>query len=223
MTDTSTPEVAAVIPARPVEPFLDEAVDSVLRQPEVVELAIATCRRDSPTAQLAESHPDSRVRLVISGGPSAADNLNAGIAATAGLWLAFLDADDRWPAERISAGLRAARASPGTRLVLGQHRSMTASGDFLGDVRWSLLGAALVTREAAEQIGPFDPSLIAPMRWIVRARDLGIATVEVPEVLLYRRVHADNLTRREAAQLREAYLTFARERAQRRRRAGGAD
>lgn len=217
MADMPTSGVAVVIPARPAEPFLNEAVDSVLCQPEVVELAVATHHSDSPTAQLAATHPDSRVRLALSGGPSAAENMNAGIAATAAPWLAFLDADDRWPPGRIAAGLRAARATPGTRLVLAQHQAMTADGLVFGDAQWSLLGAALIAREAADQIGWFDSSLIAPMRWMVRARDLGIATVELPQVLLHRREHADNLTRRERPELYQAYLTFARERAVRRR------
>lgn len=217
MADLPTSGVAVIIPARPVEPFLNEAVDSALCQPEVVELVIATHQRDSATTQLVAGHHDARVRLVLSGGPSAAENLNAGIAATAAPWLAFLDADDRWPHGRIAAGLRAASASPGTRLVLAQHQAMTADGLLFGDAQWSLLGAALVTREAADQIGQFDSSLIAPMRWMVRARDLHIATVELPEVLLHRREHADNLTRRERPDLHQAYLTFARERAARRR------
>lgn len=145
--------------------------------------------------------------------------MNAGMSATTAPWLAFLDADDRWPPGRIAAGLRAASAAPSAQLVLAQHQTMTADGHLFGDVQWSLLGAALVTRQAADQVGQFDSSLIAPMRWMVRARDLRIATVELPEVLLHRREHEDNLTRRERTEVYQAYLTFARERAARQVRA----
>jgi len=45
-----------------MEPFLLEAVDSVLRQPEVDELVVATHLDDSPATRLITQHPDSRLR-----------------------------------------------------------------------------------------------------------------------------------------------------------------
>jgi glycosyltransferase involved in cell wall biosynthesis len=204
-----------------MEPFLREAVDSVLRQPEVVELIVATHDGDSPTARLVAQHLDPRVRLVVSAGPSAGENLDAGVAQTEAPWLAFLDADDRWPAGRLAAGLHAAGAAQGPQLVLGQQRAMTADGDLLDAVAPApLLGAALVAREAADRIGPFGASLIAQMRWLVRARELGIPTAEVHEVVLHRRAHAGNLSRVQRPELHRAYLALARERAAGQRQSG---
>jgi hypothetical protein len=196
----------------------------VLRQPEVDDLVIVTHEGDSLTARLATTHHDARVRLVISDGPSAGENLDAGVAATASEWLAFLDADDCWPSGRITAGLDAARTVEGTQLVLGQLREMNADGSLL-DVTLAapVTGAALVTRETAEQVGRFGASVIAQMKWMLRARELGVATVELTDVMLHRRAHAANLSRLQRPALRQAYLALARERtAGRRRNAGGA-
>ena len=55
------------------------------------------------------------MRLALSAGPSAGESLDAGVAQIAAPWLAFLDADDCWPAGRLAAGLHAAGAAPGTR------------------------------------------------------------------------------------------------------------
>ena len=55
------------------------------------------------------------------------------------------------------------------------------------------------------------------MRWLVRARELGIPTVELHEVVLYRRGHAGNLSRVQRPELHRAYLTLARECAARQR------
>lgn len=220
MTDAPMDLVAAVIPARPEEQFLTQALDSVLRQPEVGDVVVTTHLSASPTAHLAADHPDPRVRLVISDGPSAGDNLNAGVAATNSAWLAFLDADDCWPVGRIAAGLRAATASPGTHLVLGMQQAMSADGVLLDDIQWSMLGAALITQEAAGRIGPFGSGLISQMRWVLRARDLGIPTVELAEVLLHRREHPGNLSRIRRSDLHQAYLTLARERAAQHRNSG---
>ena len=219
MTDLHTGLVAAVIPARPEEPFLAEALNSVQRQPEVADIVVATHIADSATARLAAGHPDSRVRLVISDGPSAGENLNAGIAATDSDWLAFLDADDYWPVGRIAAGFRAANAVPGTQLVLGQQRAMNVDGVLLAEIRPPLLGAALVTREAANRIGPFDAEMISQMRWLLRARELGVPTLESTEVLLHRREHSGNLSRLRRGDLHQAYLRLARERAAQHRNA----
>jgi hypothetical protein len=206
--------VAVVIPARPTEPFLLEAVDSALRQPEVDELVVATHLDGSPSAQLITEHPDSRVRLVISSGPSAGENLDAGLARTTAKWLAFLDADDCWPAGRVAIGLRAVDAAPGTELVLGRQRAMTADSQLLSAAAPApLLGAVLISRAAADRIGPFGADIIAQMRWLLRARELGVPTVEVADVVLHRRGHADNLTRTQRPELHRAYLALARERA----------
>lgn len=213
MTEVQTGLVATVIPARPEEPFLAEALNSVQRQQEVTDIVVATHLADSPTARLAADHPDARVRLVISDGPSAGANLNAGIAATDCVWLAFLDADDCWPAGRIAAGLRAANSVPGSQLVLGRQRAMNADGVLLEQIRPPLLGAALVTREAADRIGPFDADMISQMRWVLRAQDLGVPTVELDEVFLHRREHSRNLSRLRRSDLHQAYLALARERA----------
>lgn len=209
--------VAVVIPARPMEPFLLEAVDSVLRQPEVDELVVATHLDDSPTARLITGHPDPRVHLVISSGPSAGENLDAGVARTAATWLAFLDADDCWPAGRIAVGLRAVGAAPGTELVIGRQRAMTADSQLLPAVAPApLLGAALISHAAADRIGPFGADIIAQMRWLLRAREHGVSTVELTDVMLHRRGHANNLTRTQRPELHRAYLALAREHAARR-------
>lgn len=215
-------DVATIIPARPDEPFLAEAVDSVLSQPEVVDLVVATHQVDSPSARLATRHSDARVRVVISDGPTAGENLDAGIAATSCSWLAFLDSDDRWPAGRIAAGLKAAELIPGTEMVLGRLHEMNADGVLLdATVPAPVPGAALVTRTAADRVGPFGLGLISQLRWMLRARELGIRTVELDEVMLHRRAHGGNLTRLQRPELQRAYLELARERAARRRSPSG--
>jgi hypothetical protein len=216
-----TDHVAVIIPARPEEPFLAEAVASVLAEPELSHLVIATHERHCPTAQWVGRQLDTRVGLVISNGPSAGENLDAGVAHTDAPWLGFLDADDTWPAGRLRAGLAAARRSPGAELVLGQQRAMTADGELLEAIAPApLLGAALITRAAADRIGPFGDTMVAQMRWLLRARELAIPTVALDEVVLHRRGHAGNLSRVKSAELHRAYLRLARERAASQRSAG---
>lgn len=214
---------AVVIPARPSEPFLGEAIASVLAEPEVTQLIVATHYGGSPTAQLVDRHPDPQIRLALSGGPSAGENLDAGVAQAKEPWLAFLDADDCWSPGRLATALAAVRRTPGTELVLGRQRAMTADGALLGVTAPApLLGAALITRAAADRIGSFGDSLIAQMRWLLRARELAIPTIVLDEVVLHRRRHTGNLSLLRHTELHQAYLLLARERSAAARNGNGA-
>ncbi len=204
--------VAVVIPARASEPFLEEAVTSVLAEPEVTHLVVATHDGESQTAELVDRYPDPRISLVFSSGPSAGENLDAGIAWTRAPWLAFLDADDCWPAGRLATALAAAGRTPGTELVLGRQRAMSSDGALLeATAPAPLLGAALIKRAAVDRIGPFGDSLIAQLRWLVRASEIAVPTVLLNEVVLHRRRHGGNLSLVRRTELHQAYLMLARE------------
>jgi len=56
------------------------------------------------------------------------------------------------------------------------------------------VGNLVVRRAALERIGPFHPDDWGNLDWLLRARDLGVASALVPEVLLRRRVHGGNLS-----------------------------
>ncbi|GAY17380.1 glycosyltransferase family A protein [Mycobacterium sp. shizuoka-1] len=222
MSDWSATAVAAVIPARPHEPFLGAAIRSALSQPEVVEVLVATCQSTSPTAQLVRDHPDPRVRLVRSHGSSAGENLDAAVAAVSAPWVAFLDADDMWPAGRIGTGLRAADAAPCVQIVAGRQQFMDETGCVLSVITPApLLGTVLVRHEAIDQIGPFGDGMVAQMRWLLRAAEIGIPTLELSEVTLLRRSHAGNVSRVHRGDLHQAYLTLARQRITRQRTSRG--
>jgi hypothetical protein len=106
-------------------------------------------------------------------------------------------------------------------LVFGRQRAMTTAGALLAATAPApLLGAALITRKAAHRIGPFGNSLIAQMRWLVRARELAIPTIVLEEVVLHRRRHAGNLSLVRRPELHRAYLVLARERTARTRSDG---
>jgi succinoglycan biosynthesis protein ExoO len=99
------PSVSAIMPAFNAAGFIHRAIDSVLDQGDhLLELIIVDdCSRDQ-TRQLVRRDygTDERVKLLWTdrnSGPGAARNL--GISAAAGDWIAPIDADDRWTAERL--------------------------------------------------------------------------------------------------------------------------
>ncbi|MBJ7470527.1 MAG: glycosyltransferase family 2 protein [Solirubrobacteraceae bacterium] len=208
------PGVSVVIPARADEPFLAEAVDSALAQPETVQVVVGSFEPTGNTAQWCAAHPDGRVRWARSTQACAGANTDAALALTTASFVAFLDADDRWPAGRLAPALRALTGPPAAGLCLGWQQAMDEAGTLLPHTAPApLMSAAVATRATVDLVGPFGNDLAAQMRWLVRARDLGVPTVRLEQVVMHRRAHGTNLTTVARPQVHQSYLQLARERA----------
>jgi hypothetical protein len=69
------------------------------------------------------------------------------------------------------------------------------------------------------KVGPFDPALQKgdSADWIQRANDLGARSELVEDVLLHRRLHAQNRSRTNASESRDEFLHLLKSRLNRRR------
>ena len=110
-------DVSIIIPAYQAESYLDDCVNSVLSQShKALEVVIVDDGSTDKTPGICEAlqAADSRVRVIHqkNGGLSAARN--SGLAAAAGEYVLFLDADDFWDDEDALARLveRAGRTDP---------------------------------------------------------------------------------------------------------------
>ncbi|MGA8161383.1 MAG: glycosyltransferase [Acidobacteriaceae bacterium] len=112
LANADCPLVTAVIPTRGRPELLVGAVRSVLRQTwPKMEVVVVVDGPDAATeSQLALIH-DVRVRVVfLERACGGSDARNAGVHAARGEWIAFLDDDDEWLAEKIERQMRAAVA-----------------------------------------------------------------------------------------------------------------
>lgn len=230
--------ISVVIPAFNAAAFLGECMDSVQAQQSDVELEICVVDDGSTdgTADLVRARP--AIRLVqhgVSRGPSAARN--AGIDATHGEFIAFLDADDLWPAGSLAARVRVLRRYPQAALVFGDCRQFDAqtafvptlfesggwgaaswgAGDIVPDAYRQLLqdnfittGSVVARREALAAAGGFaeELRLVEDLDlWLQLTRGHPIAWCS--EVCLLRRRHTSNLSRDPRA-MSLAYLEVLR-------------
>jgi len=104
--------VSVVIPAYNIEAYLARALDSVLAQTlKPDEIMVIDDGSTDQTAAVAQRY-GSRVRYIhqSNAGPSAARN--TGIRAAEGQWVAFLDGDDEWLAEKLELQLALLRRYP---------------------------------------------------------------------------------------------------------------
>lgn len=96
--------VSIIVPARDVEIYIADAIQSVLDQTYLNwELIIVANECVDNTVAKVKSFDDPRIKLIVTdeGGLSNARNL--GIGAAAGGFICFLDADDKLPANSIKA------------------------------------------------------------------------------------------------------------------------
>ena len=106
------PIVSIIVPAFDAEPFIEatlaSAVGQTLRDIEIIVVDDVSRDRTAEIVAAAAAR-DPRIRLIRqqrNGGPSAARN--TGIAAARGLWIALLDADDRYEPDRLERMLACA-------------------------------------------------------------------------------------------------------------------
>ncbi len=98
-------KISVVMPAHDAEAYIEASVRSVLEQtyPDFELIVIDDGSRDG-TAEIVErlAQEDSRIVLLRSARNSGASaSRNAGVAHARGVWIAFLDSDDLWQADKL--------------------------------------------------------------------------------------------------------------------------
>ncbi len=228
----SRPFVSAIIPAYNAARFLPEAVESIRRQNyEPLEIIVVDDGSADATADVARGLGDD-IRYVpqANRGPAAARN--HGLRLAQGEVIAFLDADDLWPDDKLEVQMGRLLEEPHLQVILGMAQYVRLPGarhgrfplEHLTDgVECTYLSASIFRREAFEAVGPFDESLWTgeDQDWFLRAMEKGIPMAGVKHVTHIYRLHTSNMTLGlRAAEL--GMVAFVKRSLDRRRRAGGA-
>ena len=211
------PMVSVIVPVFNGEDFLAEALDSIFRQHGVdIEVIVVDDGSNDRSANIARAS----VKPVLyhfqeNAGPSAARN--AGLKRARGEFIAFLDADDQWPANKLQQALKVLQEEPAVQVVIGRSqflklRTGGTSGNTFEEVLtpriYLQLGSAVFRRSAFERVGPFNPEFrySEDIDWFMRAREQGVLMKTLDSISLLHRLHGNNMTgatRREELQLAE--------------------
>jgi glycosyltransferase involved in cell wall biosynthesis len=224
-----TPLVSVIINVYNGETYLAEAIDSVQAQTYAHrELIVVDDGSTDGTAGVAARYGDAlRCLRQENAGIGAARNL--GIEHARGEYLAFLDADDRFVADKLERQLAAFAEDPSLDMVFGHVREFL-SPDLapeiaarirppVEDAPWRMTNLMLVERDAFHRAGPFSTNLKVGVGvdWYARATEVGLKELVPAVVVLERRLHAaNNGILQQAA--RPQYLRVLKEHMDRRRR-----
>src|SRR6476646_8439048 len=116
-----SPLVSVIIPVYNYERYLAEAVESVLNQTHRnLEVIVVDDGSTEQSGAVARSFADRGVRYIHLVHAGIGPTRNKGVELAGGDFIAFLDADDRWPEEKIERQLRAFENDPGLEMVFGQ-------------------------------------------------------------------------------------------------------
>ncbi|MDP3208458.1 MAG: glycosyltransferase, partial [Rhodoglobus sp.] len=140
---------------------------------------------------------------------------NAGIQATTGEILGFLDADDVWTPNSLSLRLAALDGHDAAYGAVEEFVDPDFEGNHpaprsLGPAR--MAGTMLITRRAWTTTGPIEESLSVGefIDWVARFETAGLSAARIDDVVLRRRIHATNTTRGAEAIISTNFLEVAR-------------
>lgn len=197
--------VSVIIPVYNGEKYLAAAIESVMAQtlPATQLLVIDESSTDR-TAEIAQSYPEVEYHLKENQGSGAARNF--GRRHSHGDFIAFLDADDIWNANKLQAQVRYLQERPqlGYAVCL-QRMFMEGGGEPPSWIKTELFhsehpafvpSAMIVRTRFFDQIGEFDEDFRQgyDQDWFARADQAGGGLNVVTETLLLRRIHNANET-----------------------------
>jgi glycosyltransferase involved in cell wall biosynthesis len=194
------PLVSVIMAAYNVEPYIREALESLLAQDwDPFEVVVVDDGSTDRTGEIVQSFGQVRYVRQDNAGPAAARN--AAIAQATGAFVANFDSDDLLPPWRLGVQVRYLLEHPAVACVFGRQEWLDAppwlGRDVVyGDLDGIPLSSAMFRREALEELGGYD-SRFEPsedMDLVIRMRERGLEYVVLPDLVLYRRYHASSLT-----------------------------
>lgn len=193
--------ISVVIPAFNAERFLAEALSSVFAQTRpATEIIVVDDGSTDGTSLIVGNYPTATLISLPHSGVSVARN--AGVAATTGDFIAFLDADDIWEPRKLELQMDLLKKEPSVGVVMCRH-TYAFEGPipawFRGPRDGSvgpghLLTTALIRRRVWDEVGVFEPMMShgEDGDWLARAVDLNATLAVVDEPLMTYRIHQSN-------------------------------
>jgi len=223
--------ISCIVPVFNGERYLAEALGSILAQTHrALEIIVADDGSTDGTSAIVARYGD-RVRYLFQPNAGVAAACNLGLGAAHGDFVAFLSADDLWHREKLARQIARFQARPQLDLCVTHVQNfwipeLKQEAERLRDHRMAqplpgYVPQALLARcRVFNAVGYFNAALrhADSTDWFLRAAEYGAVTELLPDVLVYRRIHQSNLSRRLASASRSEYLQLLKQTLDHRRR-----
>lgn len=226
------PLVSVIVPVLNGERFLRDALESVEQQTYApLEILVVDGPSTDATARIACSFP--RVRYLRQTGTGIWNAFNEALDVARGEFIAMISYDDLWAPEKLQLQVEYLSSHPETAYVRGLTRFVLIEGEtaprafraelFHGEHEAQLLEVFMARKGLFDRVGRFDQelSIASDVDWFARLANLNEPGGMIPRVLLYKRIHANNLSTSAGEIVRREMLT-AMQKQLRRHRGQGA-
>jgi glycosyltransferase involved in cell wall biosynthesis len=200
--------ISVITPVRDGERYLADALESVLAGSRIPDEVIVVDDGSSDSSAAVAAGFGDAVRVIRQDPAGQAAAVNRGIRESHGELIAFIDADDLWEPAKLELQEAHLAEHPEHEAVFGHvEEFLTADRDEAdgpppqvraGAHPARLRGTMLARRSLLDRVGPSAEHLRAAeyIDWYARAQELGVRDAMLPDVVLRRRLHAENLGRR---------------------------
>lgn len=199
----SAPLVTAIVIVRNGERFIGEALASIAAQDySPIETIVVDGASTDRTERIVRSFDG--VRWLPQPRRGVSDAYNTGIAAARGEFIAFLSHDDVWTEDKTSTQVQALTARPEIEYATGMAAFFLEPGFAMpsgfrtelleGGHAASIMETLTARPSVFSRVGPLLETLSTAedVDWFARARHLGVAHVEIPKILVRKRIHDAN-------------------------------
>lgn len=202
------PLVSIIIPVFNAGPYLKETLQSVLAQTYAQHelIIIDDASSDASLDIVKQCAPCARIhRHAENQGLGAARNSGAALAQ--GAFFAFLDQDDIWSSDKLAKQVDLLQGRADIDMVFGRVEQFMSpdvppeqrpAEPVIKIVDGIHAGTMLIRREGFAIAGLFatDWRVGEFLDWYSRALEQGLKALTMPQVMMYRRLHAHNMSRR---------------------------
>ena len=201
--------ISVIIPVYNYELYLAEAIESVMAQTyRPIEVIVIDDGSTDNSAEVAKRFSPP-VKYFYKNHCGAGAARNHGVDLAQGSFLAFLDADDIWMQDKLTLQIAVFQSNPGVDFVFG-HVQQFISPELDDNHKNKIYCPAekmpgfvastmLIKRESIVSAGAFETNLQIGefIDWYLKAKEYGLKSIMLPDVVSKRRIHANNQSIRE--------------------------
>lgn len=195
--------VSIIIPVFNGGRFLNKAIESVLNQTyKNFEIIVVDDGSTDKSAEIAKSYNEVIYKYQENGGVASARN-NA-LSKVRGDFIAFLDADDFYPKDKLEIQINHLKDNKNTDCCIGRVYNFLEPGYYISpedldhfiNKEKIVLTSLVANKYVFDIVGNFNINYISSSdyEWFTRAIELKIKIDILPDLLCYRRIHDTNLS-----------------------------